>query len=67
MAMEPWTQSRTSRCSTPEWERRTFALALAMGATGGWSLDAFCFARENLPPDKDLACLAKNYYEARHL
>lgn len=46
-----------------EWERRTFALALAMGATGEWSLDAFRFARENLPPDRYLACLAKNYYE----
>jgi nitrile hydratase subunit beta len=40
-----------------------FALAMAMVSTGEWSLDAFRFARENLPPDKYLAHLAKNYYE----
>ena len=33
-----------------EWERRAFALTLAMGATGSWTLDASRFARESLPP-----------------
>jgi nitrile hydratase beta subunit len=43
-----------------EWERRAFALTLAMGATGEWGLDATRFARESLPPDE---YLSKNYYE----
>ena len=33
-----------------EWERRAFALTLAMGATGEWNLDASRFARENQEP-----------------
>jgi nitrile hydratase beta subunit len=43
-----------------EWERRTFALTLAMGATGEWNIDASRFARESLPPAQ---YLAKGYYE----
>lgn len=43
-----------------EWERRAFALALAMGATGEWNLDAARFARESLPPED---YLSKSYYE----
>jgi nitrile hydratase len=43
-----------------EWERRTFALTLAMGATGEWNLDASRFARESLPPAE---YLSKTYYE----
>jgi nitrile hydratase subunit beta len=43
-----------------EWERRAFALTLAMGATGEWNLDASRFARESLPPAE---YLAKTYYE----
>jgi nitrile hydratase beta subunit len=43
-----------------EWERRVFALTLAMGATGEWNLDASRFARESLPPAQ---YLAKGYYE----
>jgi nitrile hydratase len=42
------------------WERRVFALTLAMGATGTWNLDASRFARENRPPDD---YLNKSYYE----
>ena len=30
------------------WERRLFALALAMGATGAWNLDQSRFARESM-------------------
>ena len=43
-----------------DWERRTFALTLAMGATGEWSLDAARSARESLPPAE---YLSSTYYE----
>jgi nitrile hydratase subunit beta len=43
-----------------EWERRAFALTLAMGATGEWTLDASRFARESLPAAQ---YLASTYYE----
>ena len=43
-----------------EWERRVFALTIAMGATGEWNLDASRFARENQPPGD---YLAETYYE----
>jgi nitrile hydratase beta subunit len=43
-----------------DWERRTFALTLAMGATGEWNLDASRFAREDVPPRE---YLSRTYYE----
>jgi nitrile hydratase len=43
-----------------DWERRVFALTLAMGATGEWNLDASRFARESLPPPE---YLSRSYYE----
>jgi nitrile hydratase len=43
-----------------EWEKRTLAITLAMGATGEWSLDASRFARESLPPPQ---YLTSTYYE----
>ncbi|MDP6707922.1 MAG: nitrile hydratase subunit beta [Alphaproteobacteria bacterium] len=43
-----------------EWERRAFAVTLAMGAHGKWNIDATRFARENTPPGD---YLARNYYE----
>jgi nitrile hydratase subunit beta len=43
-----------------EWERRTFALTIAMGATGEWNLDQSRFARESIPPAE---YLGKTYYE----
>src|SRR3712207_4476093 len=43
-----------------EWERRAFALTLAMGATGEWNLDASRFARENQAPAE---YLSQTYYE----
>lgn len=43
-----------------DWERRTFALTLAMGATGEWNLDASRFARESRPPGD---YLSRTYYE----
>jgi len=42
------------------WERRAFALTLAMGATGAWNLDQVRSARECLPPAR---YLASTYYE----
>jgi nitrile hydratase subunit beta len=43
-----------------EWERRAFALTVAMGATGEWNIDQSRFARESIPPAE---YLAKTYYE----
>ena len=34
-----------------EWERRAFALTLAMAMPGGWNIDMSRFAREDRPPD----------------
>jgi nitrile hydratase subunit beta len=42
------------------WERRAFALTLAMGATGQWNLDQSRSARESLPAAH---YLASTYYE----
>jgi nitrile hydratase len=43
-----------------EWERRAFALTLAMGATGQWNLDQSRFAREDREPAD---YLSRTYYE----
>ncbi len=43
-----------------EWERRAFALTLAMAKPGGWNIDMSRFARENRPPAD---YLSKSYYE----
>jgi nitrile hydratase subunit beta len=43
-----------------KWEERAFAITLAMGATGSWTLDASRFARETLPP---AVYLSSSYYE----
>lgn len=43
-----------------EWERRAFALTLAMGAWKRWNLDMSRHARELMPP---AAYLATSYYE----
>ena len=42
------------------WERRAFALVLAMGATGAWNLDMSRHARERTPPAE---YLASSYYQ----
>jgi nitrile hydratase len=42
------------------WERRAFALTLAMGACRKWNLDSSRFARERMPPAEYLAA---SYYE----
>jgi nitrile hydratase beta subunit len=43
-----------------EWERRAFALTLAMGAAGEWNIDASRFAREDRPAAD---YLSRTYYE----
>lgn len=42
------------------WERRVFALSLAMGATGAWNIDMSRHARESRPA---LEYWASSYYE----
>ena len=42
------------------WERRAFALTIAMARAGGWNVDMSRAARESLPPQE---YLAKSYYE----
>ena len=37
-----------------DWEKRAFALTLAMGAPGGWNIDMSRFARENRKPNEYL-------------
>lgn len=43
-----------------EWERRAFALTLAMAVPGGWNIDMSRHARESLPP---VQYLSSTYYE----
>jgi len=43
-----------------EWERRAFALTLAMGAWRRWNIDMGRFSRERMPP---VEYLAASYYE----
>jgi len=43
-----------------EWEKRAFALTLAMGRPGGWNIDMSRFARENCPPGE---YLSMSYYQ----
>lgn len=49
---EPWFHD--------EWEKRAFAMTLAMGATGVWNLDMARAARESLPPR---TYLSSSYYQ----
>jgi nitrile hydratase beta subunit len=43
-----------------DWERRVFALTIALGASGEWNIDSSRFAREDRPPAE---YLGKSYYE----
>jgi nitrile hydratase len=43
-----------------DWEKRAFALVLAMGGTGAWTIDMSRQARERIPPAEYLAA---SYYE----
>ena len=42
------------------WERRAFAITMAMAMPGGWNIDMSRFARENRPPGE---YLSKSYYQ----
>jgi nitrile hydratase len=42
------------------WERRAFAITMAMAMPGGWNIDMSRFARENRPPAD---YLSKSYYQ----
>lgn len=46
----PVIPDRTAPLFYDGWERRAFALTLAMGFTGMWTLDATRHARERIPP-----------------
>jgi nitrile hydratase beta subunit len=60
----PWTGPVAPELDEPpfhaEWERRAFAITLAMGMPGGWNIDMSRFARENRPPAD---YLSKSYFE----
>ncbi len=43
-----------------EWERRCFAITLAMGFTGQWNIDQARFARESMRPGR---YLETSYYQ----
>ncbi|MBR0693173.1 nitrile hydratase subunit beta [Bradyrhizobium lablabi] len=43
-----------------EWERRAFALTVAMARPGGWNIDMSRFARENRPSED---YLSKSYFQ----
>ncbi|MFI4971782.1 MAG: nitrile hydratase subunit beta, partial [Hyphomicrobiales bacterium] len=43
-----------------DWEKRAFALTLAMGTPGGWNIDMARFSRENRQPAE---YLAMSYYQ----
>lgn len=43
-----------------DWERRVFAMTVAMGFTGAWNIDMSRFARENVDPAE---YLRSSYYE----
>jgi nitrile hydratase beta subunit len=43
-----------------DWEKRAFALTLAMGTPGGWNIDMSRFVRENRPPAE---YLSMSYYQ----
>ena len=43
-----------------EWEKRAFAITVAMARPGGWNIDMSRFARENRPADD---YLSKSYFQ----
>ena len=60
----PWSSPVQPEPNEPpfhtEWERRAFAITLAMGMPGGWNIDMSRFAREDRPPAE---YLSKSYYQ----
>jgi nitrile hydratase subunit beta len=60
----PWSGPVAPELDEPvfhaEWERRAFAITMAMGMPGGWNIDMSRFARENRPSED---YLSKSYYQ----
>jgi nitrile hydratase beta subunit len=60
----PWIDPVQPEANEPpfhaEWERRAFAITLAMAMPGGWNIDMSRFAREDRPPQD---YLSKSYYQ----
>src|SRR5215472_13465891 len=60
----PWSSPVQAEPNEPpfhaEWERRAFAITLAMGRAGGWNIDMSRFAREDRPPED---YLGMSYYQ----
>jgi nitrile hydratase subunit beta len=60
----PWSDAVQPEPDEPmfhaEWERRAFAITLAMAMPGGWNIDMSRFAREDRPPED---YLQKSYYQ----
>ena len=60
----PWSSPVQAEPNEPtfhaEWERRAFAITLAMGRPGGWNFDMERFAREDWPPED---YLSRSYYQ----
>ena len=60
----PWTDPIVPEPNEPTfhapWERRAFAITLAMAMPGGWNIDMSRFAREDRPPDE---YLGMSYYQ----
>lgn len=60
MGFGPVVQEENEPLFHAPWERRLFALTLATGATGTWTIDAMRYLRESLPP---VEYLSSSYYE----
>lgn len=60
MGFDPINPERGEKVFHDDWERRAFAITLAMGFTGSWNLDETRFARESLPPAQ---YLGSTYYQ----
>ncbi len=58
--MGPVEAERNEPVFHSEWERRAFAINLASGFLGQWTIDMSRYAREQMPP---AAYLATSYYE----
>ena len=48
-----------------EWEKRAFALTLAMGMPGGWNIDQSRFARENRDPAMEAILTWNDHFPVR--
>ena len=54
MGFGPIAQDRENQLFHADWEKKAFALNMAIGVANIWNQDAFRFARESLPPPQYL-------------